>query len=229
MNRTKNPGKNSVVNKAFPARPSRPAAEFALEPRGRAVPKHHPLFCAAAALLTLLLGQTGRAQEAYPNLAPSTLDTYTTSHIANLSLKNVAEINGESGSDKRSEVISRSQQTHTPPRNDPERQSILDALRPPVEKVLKSKVVFKVDHLKVKDEWAFLRGVPRQSDGKEINYRPTIYWQQIQDGVFDDWICALLRKRDEGGWTVVQYVIGATDVAYEGWDEEYRAPADIFK
>lgn len=226
MNRTKNPVKNSVNDKAVPARPSRPTAEFALEPRGRAVPKHHhPLFCAAASLLTLLFSQTGRAQEAYTNLAPITSDTYTTSHTANLSLKNVAESSG----DRRSEVISRSQQTHTPPRNDPERQSILDALRVPVEKVLKSKVVFKVDHLKVKDKWAFLRGVPRQFDGKEINYRPTIYWQQIRDGVFDDWICALLRERDEEGWTVVQYVIGATDVAYEGWGEEYRAPADIFK
>ena len=126
-------------------------------------------------------------------------------------------------------AFAQQQGPHTPPRNDPERQAILDALRVPVEKVLKSKVVFKVDHLKAQGGWAFLRGVPRRPDGKEIDYRPTIYWDSIQNGVFDDWVCALLRREDAGGWKVVQDAIGATDVVYEGWDKEYGAPPEIFK
>ena len=117
---------------------------------------------------------------------------------------------------------------HTLHTKDPERKLILNALRLPVEKELKQKVVFKVDHLKVQGGWAFLRGVPRQADGGTMDYRRTKYQGLKEGGVFDDWICALLRER-EGKWVVVRYVIGATDVVYEGWDQEFKAPAAIFK
>jgi len=120
------------------------------------------------------------------------------------------------------------QEAHTPAPGSAERRGIADALRTPVEKELKQKVVFKIDHLKVSGDWAFLRGVPQRTDGGKVDYTVTPYRQRIEDGVFDDWICALLRKR-AGKWQVVKYVIGATDVVYEGWDEEYNAPSAIFK
>jgi hypothetical protein len=105
---------------------------------------------------------------------------------------------------------------------------MMDALRVPVQKELKQKVVFKVDHLKVQDDWAFMRGVPQQPNGKPVNYKVTPYARDIKEGVFDDWICALLRKQ-KGKWRVVVHVIGATDVAYDGWDKKYKAPSAIFK
>jgi hypothetical protein len=120
------------------------------------------------------------------------------------------------------------QAPHTPAPGSAERRAIADALRAPVEKELKQKVVFKIDHLKVSGAWAFLRGVPQRPGGGQVDYRLTPHQQSIEDGVFDDWICALLRRR-AGKWQVVKYVIGATDVAYEGWDEEYGAPPSIFK
>jgi hypothetical protein len=116
----------------------------------------------------------------------------------------------------------------TPRSGDRERRAILDALRVPVEKELGPKVVFKVDHLKVQGGWAFLRGVPQRPGGRAVDYRGTVYGQALEDGVFDDWVCALLRKRG-GKWQVVKYVVGATDVPYVGWDEEFGAPAAIFK
>ena len=119
------------------------------------------------------------------------------------------------------------QETNTPAPGSAERKAIADALRAPVEKELKQKVVFKIDHLKVSGDWAFLRGVPQRPGGGKVDYNATPYRQRIEDGVFDDWICALLRKR-AGKWQVVKYVIGATDVVYEGWDEEYKAPSSIF-
>ncbi len=119
------------------------------------------------------------------------------------------------------------QQPRAPKQGDAERRAITDALRAPVEKQLKQKVVFKIDHLKVSGDWAFLRGVPRRPGGGKVDYGATPYRQRIEDGVFDDWICALLRKR-AGKWQVVKYVIGATDVVYEGWDAEYKAPSAIF-
>jgi hypothetical protein len=117
--------------------------------------------------------------------------------------------------------------SYTPKPNSAERKLILDALRSPVESELKKSVLFKVDHLKALGEWAFMRGVPLRPDGKRMDYKATPYEEAIKEGIFDDWICALLRK-EKGKWRVVIYVIGATDVVYEGWDKEYKAPKEIF-
>lgn len=118
--------------------------------------------------------------------------------------------------------------TYTPAPGSVERKAIMDGLRIPVEKELKKKVVFKIDHLKVKDGWAFMRGVPQQPDGKKMDYKDTEHQKWIDDGLFDDWICALLHK--EGGkWRKVIYIIGATDVPYIGWDKAFKAPPEIFE
>lgn len=116
----------------------------------------------------------------------------------------------------------------TPQPGSAERKAILRALRVPVQKELKRQTLFKVGHLKVQNGWAFLRGVPQQPNGKPMNYTGTPYQEAIKLGVFDDWICALLHKQ-RGKWQVVTYVIGATDVAYDGWDKQHQAPASIFK
>ena len=117
--------------------------------------------------------------------------------------------------------------TTTPAAGSPERKAIADALRAPVERELKQKVIFKIESLKLKGDWAFLRGVPQRPDGGEVNYDSTPYKQRIEDGVFDDGVVALLRKR-AGKWQVVKYVIGATDVPYVTWDKDYKAPSAIF-
>ncbi|HJQ67485.1 MAG TPA: hypothetical protein VKA70_00825 [Blastocatellia bacterium] len=117
---------------------------------------------------------------------------------------------------------------YTPKPNSVERKQILDALRSPVESELRKAVVFKVDHLKLQSGWAFMRGVPQQRSGKKMDYSGTPYEEAIKEGAFDDWVCALLHK-EKDGWRVVKYVIGATDVPYEGWDKEFNAPPDIFR
>ena len=117
---------------------------------------------------------------------------------------------------------------YTPAAGSGERKAIMDTLRVPVERELKQKVVFKVDHLKVRSDWAFIRGVSEQPGGKAIDYRDTRYREAIEQGVFDDWFCALLRRQG-GKWKVVVYSIGATDVVYEGWDKEHKAPSEIFR
>lgn len=118
-------------------------------------------------------------------------------------------------------------QPYTPGGGTPERQAITDALRLPVEKQLKTKVIFKIDHLRVQNGWAFMKGTPQQLNGNAIDYHGTPYQTAIDAGAFDDGIVALLRKRGRK-WQVVKYVIGATDVPYVGWDQKYRAPSAIF-
>lgn len=110
---------------------------------------------------------------------------------------------------------------------DPVRKAVLDALRVPVEKELKRKVVFKVEELRVVGGWAFVRGVPQQPGGKAMDYRGTPYEQRENEGAFDDGFSALLRQK-AGKWTVVVYNIGATDVVWADWPEKYKAPPELF-
>ncbi len=117
---------------------------------------------------------------------------------------------------------------YTPAPGSAERKAITDALRAPVERELRQKVVFKVDRLKVQGGWAFLSGVPQTPDGGQLDYKATPYRQQVEEGMFDDGVVALLRKQG-GRWRVVKYVVGATDVPYVTWDKDYKAPAAIFK
>ena len=116
---------------------------------------------------------------------------------------------------------------YTPEKGSAERKAITDALRVPVEKKLKQSVVFNIDHLKVQEDWAFLYGAPRRPNGGKVDYSKTSYAEAQRLGMFDDNISALLHKV-RGRWTVVKYVIGATDVPYIGWDEKYGAPSGIF-
>lgn len=117
---------------------------------------------------------------------------------------------------------------YTPPPSGLERKAILDALRVPVEKELRQKIVFRIardDRLRVQDSWALLRGGLQLPDGHPVDYRRTVYQARIDDGVFDDGIYALLRKQ-RGKWRVVSYAIGATDVPFTTWK---GAPAAIFE
>lgn len=116
----------------------------------------------------------------------------------------------------------------TPAPQTAERKAIADALRAPVEKELKKSVVFKIDHLKVQDGWAFLRGVPQRPDGRPMDYSNTSYRRQKELGMFDDQISALLQMKG-GKWVVVTYNIGATDVVYIDWAEKHKAPPAIFQ
>jgi len=119
------------------------------------------------------------------------------------------------------------QKVYTPEKGSAERTAILDALRVPVEKELKQKISFNIDDFKVQGAWAFLGGVPQTPDGNEPNYKKTPYRQQVEDGVFDNNVFALLKKTG-GKWKVVTYLIGCTDVCYAIWWKDYKAPKAIF-
>jgi len=114
-----------------------------------------------------------------------------------------------------------------PPRGSPERKAIMDALRAAVLPQLKQNVIFEVSHLRVQDGYAFLVGVPRRPDGTAVDYRGTVYQEAIDEGVFDDWIYALLA-RVEGRWRCLDFGIGATDVAWLELIGKHGAPESIF-
>ncbi len=119
------------------------------------------------------------------------------------------------------------QTAYEPPKGSPERKAILDALRIPVERDLKQKVIFVADDFNVQGTWAFVGGRPQTADGGQPDYSKTQYADAVDSGAFDNNLFALLRKT-AGKWKVTTYAIGCTDVCYADWWRRYRAPKAIF-
>ena len=119
------------------------------------------------------------------------------------------------------------QAVHTPEKGSKERAEILDALRVPVERDLKQKIVFALDNFNVAGNWAFLSGTPQTVDGGKPDYSRTKYANAVDSGAFDNNIFALLKKT-AGKWKVVTHRIGCTDVCFATWWKDYRAPKAVF-
>ena len=119
------------------------------------------------------------------------------------------------------------QSAYTPEKGSPERKAILDALRIPVEKRLKQKVIFAADNFNVLGNWAFIAGQPQTPEGGRPDYSRTSYADAVDAGMFDSNIFALLKKT-AGTWKVVTFQIGCTDVCYLPWQKQYKAPKALF-
>ena len=119
------------------------------------------------------------------------------------------------------------QSAYTPGKGSPERKAILDALRIPVERDLKQKVVFVAENFKVQGNWAYVDGVPQGVKGAALDYSRTRYADQVESGAFDNNFFALLKKTG-GKWKITKYAIGCTDVCYLDWWRIHKAPKSIF-
>lgn len=124
-------------------------------------------------------------------------------------------------------VSSFAQSMRTPAKGSAERTAILNALRVPVEKELKQKIVFSLQQFNVSGNWAFLSGEPQGTNNAKPNYKNTEYKNAIDAGMFDNNFFALLKKTG-GKWKVVTHAIGCTDVCYLDWWKDYKAPKAIF-
>lgn len=114
-------------------------------------------------------------------------------------------------------------------KSDPLRKPLLDALRGPIENDLGQPVQFVVGTLRVQGAWAFVIATPQTKTGQPIDYSRTHYAQAIADGVFDGGTVFALLKSDPGAWSVKDFVIGPTDVAFLAWPEQHGAPEKLFE
>ncbi len=119
------------------------------------------------------------------------------------------------------------QPAYTSEKGSAERKVILDALRAPVERDLKQKIVFVADNFNVYGNWAFVGGTPQSANGGSPDYSRTQYADAKESGAFDNNFFALLKKT-AGKWKVVTYAIGCTDVCYADWWRRHRAPKAVF-
>lgn len=107
------------------------------------------------------------------------------------------------------------------------RRAILDQARVPVAEALGKPVLFRVSHLGVSGEWAFLRAEMEGPGGTPIDYAGTSLAEAANHGAMSR-TCAALLRRSGDRWTVVAHAIGPTDVAWEDWPTRYGAPKAVF-
>jgi hypothetical protein len=109
------------------------------------------------------------------------------------------------------------------------RKAVLDGLRPAIEKDLKQKVIFKVETIRVYQDWALVNVHPLRPDSKPIDFRKTKYRREIEDGAFDGSSTWALLRKVKGKWTTRVFAIGPTDVVWLAWmDPPYSAPRKLF-
>ncbi len=118
-------------------------------------------------------------------------------------------------------------QVTTPARGTALRAEILDAVRPRVEAEVGAPVEFVVQEMRVLGPWAFVYLHPQRPGGAPIDWSRTRYSEAWQEGMFDDGVSALLH-RSGGTWLVDAYDLGATDVVWVPWADDYGAPAELF-
>ena len=124
--------------------------------------------------------------------------------------------------------VAYAQDVHTPAAGSEERKAIMDALREPFERDLEQEVIFKVDMLRVSEDWAVVRVTPQKPGGGKIDYRRTHYREQVEAEMFDPSGEALLQM--DGGpdsWKVVKWRFGQTDSELSNWIKKYDAPESL--
>ena len=116
------------------------------------------------------------------------------------------------------EVSAPDEATHT---------AVLDALSKSLAADLGQPVDFRVDELKTEGDWAWVVAMPQALGGGAIDFSKTKYAARDRAGMFDGGITyALLQRRDDA-WTVRDFAVGPTDVAYLDWGRKYGAPGTL--
>jgi hypothetical protein len=117
------------------------------------------------------------------------------------------------------------QAVYTPESGSAERKAILAALRVPIERDFKQKIVFVVDTFNSNGSWAYIGGYPQKPGGGNPDLAGTKFAEH--EGAYDNNFFGLLRKTG-GKWRVVKYAVGCTDVCWLDWVGRHRAPRSIF-
>ena len=71
-----------------------------------------------------------------------------------------------------------------------------------------------------------LLATPERPDGGAINWDHTQWADAYDHGAWGGEVDVLLHKRS-GSWRVVAYVLGASDVPYVDWPQQYGCPSRI--
>ena len=112
-----------------------------------------------------------------------------------------------------------------PQKGSKEFREIMAAVTDPVEDAVHQPVTFRVNHIRMEKDWAFVDALPLTRDGKRINYAGTMFedWSEEADEVL--WV--LLRHK-RGRWYIVEKEFFTAEATWIDWPRYFRAPPGIF-
>jgi len=116
---------------------------------------------------------------------------------------------------------------YQPQKGSAERRAIMDAARVPVSRELGQTVIFVADTLRTDGRMAYLQATPLNPDGTPFNWLASPFAEDWRGGFMSDIIMVLLENKN-GRWTVVEHIIGPTDVAWYDWVERFSLPENLF-
>ena len=103
-----------------------------------------------------------------------------------------------------------------------ERAAVLDTLRAPVSSNLKTTVEFAVERVRICGDWAFVIATPRKKGGGAIRLAGTVCAGDTSH------LAGGLMRRSGTAWSLVEYALCPSDVAWSDWPEKFNAPQALF-
>lgn len=120
-------------------------------------------------------------------------------------------------------------EVHQPPKGSALRASLLDAARPTFEQEIGGPIEFVVTTLNVWNGWAYGDVRLQRPGGQPIDWRRTKFAEDDAQGMFDPAHNLFLLQEEGDGWTLVEYAIGPTDVAWDWWRQQNNLPMELFQ
>lgn len=117
---------------------------------------------------------------------------------------------------------------HTPAKGSPLRARLLDTARPAFEQQVGAPVEFVVKTLNVMAGWAYGDVLLQRPGGVPIDWRRTRFAEDFAQGMLETGSNMFLLRDSGNGWTLVDYAVGPTDVAWDWWRQQNDLPYELF-
>jgi len=111
----------------------------------------------------------------------------------------------------------------------PLRRVLLDAARPIFETETGGPIEFVVTVLTVAGDWAYGDVKLQRPGGSPLDWSMTKFAEDLRLGMFEPEHNLFLLKNGGTGWRVIEYAVGPTDIAWDGWRQQYNLPAALFQ
>jgi len=112
-----------------------------------------------------------------------------------------------------------------PKKGSKEFREIMAAVTVPVEDAVHQSVTFRINHIMMEKDWAFVDALPLTKAGKRINYAGTMFEEWIEEA--DEVLWVLLRYK-RGRWYIVEKEFFTIEATWIDWPHYFRAPKGIF-
>ena len=112
-----------------------------------------------------------------------------------------------------------------PEKGSKEFREIMEAVTDPVEDAVHQPVSFRINHIRMEKDWAFVDALPLTKEGKRLDYAGTMFEDWIEEA--DEILWVLLRQK-RGRWYIVEKEFFTVEATWVDWPKYFRAPQGIF-